>query len=117
MLVVPFSLTLARNSSRLRFLLPAPAARVARVAMSTSPQAAATVSVEYAKSGRSTCKGCSGAIASVALRLGVSARDPHGFDATKWYHVTCFPSSSHSLGPVESINGFDSTWVVVLLRS
>ncbi|KAK8453601.1 hypothetical protein SEVIR_5G312700v4 [Setaria viridis] len=108
MLVVPFSLPFARNSSRLRFLIPASAARVARLAMSASPQAAATVSVEYAKSGRSTCKGCSGAIASGALRLGVSARDPRGFDATKWYHVACFPSASHPLGSVESINGFDS---------
>nr|CAB3478230.1 unnamed protein product [Digitaria exilis] len=76
--------------------------------MSTSPQAAVTVSVEYAKSSRSTCKGCSGSIASGALRLGASARDPRGFDATKWYHVACFPCASHPLGPVESIKGFDS---------
>ncbi|RLN25023.1 polynucleotide 3' [Panicum miliaceum] len=110
MLVAPFSsLSLAFSSGRLRFLLPASAARVARLAMSTAPQAAATVSVEYAKSGRSTCKGCSGAIASGALRLGASTPDPRGFDATKWYHVACFPSdASHPLGPVESINGFDS---------
>ncbi|CAO2194618.1 unnamed protein product [Urochloa humidicola] len=110
MLVVPFSsLSLARNSTRrIRFLLAAPAARVARLAMSASPQAAATVSVEYAKSGRSTCKGCSGAIASGVLRLGATTPDPRGYDATKWYHVACFPSASHSLGPVESINGFDS---------
>ncbi|GJM93207.1 hypothetical protein PR202_ga09751 [Eleusine coracana subsp. coracana] len=75
--------------------------------MSTS-QAAATVSVEYAKSGRSTCKGCSAAIASGALRLGASARDPRGFDSTKWYHVACFPASSHPLGPIEGITGFDA---------
>ncbi|RLM92787.1 polynucleotide 3' [Panicum miliaceum] len=107
MLVAPLSsLSLARSPGRLRFLLPASAARVARLAMST---AAAAVSVEYAKSGRSTCKGCSGAIASGALRLGASTPDPRGFDATKWYHVACFPSdASHPLGPVESINGFDS---------
>ncbi|XP_025819033.1 polynucleotide 3'-phosphatase ZDP isoform X2 [Panicum hallii] len=111
MLVAPLSsLSLARSPGRLRFLLPASAARVARLAMSTAPQAAAAaVSVEYAKSGRSTCKGCSGAIASGALRLGASTPDPRGFDATKWYHVACFPSdASHPLGPVESINGFDS---------
>ncbi|KAF8751377.1 hypothetical protein HU200_012048 [Digitaria exilis] len=109
MLVIPFSsLSLARNPIRLRILLPASAARLARLAMSTSPQVAVTVSVEYAKSSRSTCKGCSGAIASGALRLGASARDPRGFDATKWYHAACFPCSSHPLGPVESIKGFDS---------
>ncbi|XP_066306943.1 polynucleotide 3'-phosphatase ZDP-like isoform X2 [Miscanthus floridulus] len=110
MLVVPFSyLLIARNPIRLRLLLPLSAARVTRLAMSTTPPAAAaTISVEYAKSGRSTCKGCSEAIASGALRLGASARDPRGFDATKWYHVSCLPSSSHPLGPIESIKGFDS---------
>lgn len=108
MLVVPFYLRIARNPIRLRLLLPVSAARFTRLAMSTTPAAAATISVEYAKSGRSTCKGCSGAIASGALRLGASARDPRGFDATKWYHVSCLPSSSHPLGSIESIKGFDS---------
>ncbi|KAL6616026.1 hypothetical protein ACP70R_038296 [Stipagrostis hirtigluma subsp. patula] len=70
--------------------------------------ATVTLSVEYAKSGRSTCKGCSEAIAAGALRLGASAPDPRGFDATKWYHVACFPAAAHPLGPVESIAGFDS---------
>ncbi|XP_021313432.1 polynucleotide 3'-phosphatase ZDP isoform X2 [Sorghum bicolor] len=110
MLAVPFScLRIARNPIRVRLLHPVSAARVTRLAMSTTPPlAAATISVEYAKSGRSTCKGCSGAIASGALRLGASARDPRGFDATKWYHVSCLPSLSHPLGPIESIKGFDS---------
>lgn len=76
--------------------------------MSASPAAKATVSVEYAKSGRSSCKGCSAAIAKGALRLGASARDPRGYDSTKWYHVACFPASSHPLGPVEEVEGFDS---------
>jgi hypothetical protein len=62
-MLVPFS-PLARNPS----LLPS----AARVAMSTSP-AASAVFVEYAKSGRSTCKGCSTIIDSGALRLGASA--------------------------------------------
>ncbi|KAK3165375.1 hypothetical protein QOZ80_1AG0032390 [Eleusine coracana subsp. coracana] len=104
-MLVPFS-SLVRNPSLL--LLPLRSAtRAACFAMSTS-QAAATVSVEYAKSGRSTCKGCSAAIASGALRLGASARDPRGFDSTKWYHVACFPASSHPLGPIEGITGFDA---------
>ncbi|GJN17740.1 hypothetical protein PR202_gb04836 [Eleusine coracana subsp. coracana] len=102
-MLVPFS-SLAQNPS---LLLLRAATRAACFAMSTS-QAAVTVSVEYAKSGRSTCKGCSAAIASGALRLGASARDPRGFDNTKWYHVACFPASSHPLGPVEGITGFDA---------
>lgn len=80
--------------------------------MSTAPAASAaakaTISVEYAKSGRSSCKVCSEGIAKGALRLGASARDPRGFDSTKWYHVACFPSSSHPIDPVEKIKGFDS---------
>lgn len=99
-----------RNPSLL--FLPA-VVRIARGAMSASPATKATVSVEYAKSGRSSCKGCSAAIAKGALRLGASARDPRGYDSTKWYHVACFPASSHPLGPVEEVEGFDSikVWV------
>lgn len=77
----------------------------------SSPQAVVsdkgTVSVEYAKSARSSCRGCKESIAKGVLRLGVAAQDPRGFDSTKWYHVTCFPTSN-LLGPVEKINGFDS---------
>ncbi|KAL5220602.1 hypothetical protein ABZP36_025315 [Zizania latifolia] len=82
--------------------------------MSSSPAASAAaaakaiVSVEYAKSGRSTCKGCSAGIVAGALRLGASARDPRGFNSTKWYHAACFPASSHPLGPVEKVKGFDT---------
>nr|XP_051225910.1 polynucleotide 3'-phosphatase ZDP-like isoform X4 [Lolium perenne] len=78
----------------------------------SSPEAAVadkgTVSVEYAKSARSTCKGCNVSIAKGAVRLGVAAHDPRGWDSTKWYHVACFPASSHPLGPVEMLSGFDS---------
>ncbi|KAL6845119.1 hypothetical protein ACP4OV_024614 [Aristida adscensionis] len=66
------------------------------------------LTAEYARSGRSTCKGCGEAIACGALRLGASARDPRGFDSTRWYHVECFPAASLPLGPVESLNGFDT---------
>jgi hypothetical protein len=100
---------LSRNPS-LR-LLPA-AVRAARAAMSASAspasKTAVSVSVEYAKSGRAACKGCSDAIAKGALRLGAHARDPRGYDTTKWYHLACFPASSHPLGPVEEVQGFDS---------
>jgi bifunctional polynucleotide phosphatase/kinase len=67
-----------------------------------------SVLVEYAKSGRSTCKGCSENIAKGALRLSASAHDPRGYDSTKWYHVACFPASSYPVFPVESLKGFDS---------
>uniref|UniRef100_A0ACD5VI82 Uncharacterized protein n=1 Tax=Avena sativa TaxID=4498 RepID=A0ACD5VI82_AVESA len=98
--------------SRNRSLVLLPGAlRIVRATMSTSPTASAakeTVSVEYAKSARSVCKGCSAAIAKGALRLGTHAHDPRGFDSTKWYHIACFPTSSHSLGPVENLPGFDT---------
>lgn len=66
-----------------------------------------TVSVEYAKSARSTCKGCSVIIAKGALRLGVSFHDPRGFESTRWYHVACFPTSTYTVSPVENLKGFD----------
>lgn len=75
----------------------------------------ASVSVEYAKSGRSTCKGCNENIAKGALRLGASAHDPRGFDSTKWYHVACFPTSSYTVFPVENLKGFDSIEVCTLI--
>ncbi|KAM0868950.1 hypothetical protein ACQ4PT_041000 [Festuca glaucescens] len=88
-----------------------PSAKKAKADLS-SPEAVVaekgTVSVEYAKSARSTCKGCNVSIAKGALRLGVEAHDPRGWDSTKWYHVACFPSSSHPLCPVEKLKGFDS---------
>ncbi|XP_052114672.1 polynucleotide 3'-phosphatase ZDP isoform X3 [Arachis duranensis] len=67
---------------------------------------------EYAKSNRSTCKACSKAIESKALRLGVVAKGKGGFDITKWHHLDCFPfpSDSESLlaSPEDAIKGFSS---------
>lgn len=62
--------------------------------------------VEYARSGRSSCKKCSSAIAKDALRVGAVSRDSRGFDMTKWHHLGCFPFSS--LDSVEAIGGFSS---------
>jgi bifunctional polynucleotide phosphatase/kinase len=73
-----------------------------------------TVSVEYAKSSRSTCKSCNVSIDKGAVRLGVAALDPRGWESKKWYHVACFPTSSHPLGPVEKLSGFDSIKVWAL---
>ncbi|OWM88588.1 hypothetical protein CDL15_Pgr002355 [Punica granatum] len=62
--------------------------------------------VEYAKSGRSSCKKCSKAISKDAVRVGAVSRDSRGFDMTKWHHLGCFPFSS--LSSAEGINGFSS---------
>ncbi|KAL0406731.1 UNVERIFIED_CONTAM: Polynucleotide 3'-phosphatase ZDP [Sesamum latifolium] len=64
---------------------------------------------EYAKSGRSSCKKCSKAIASSSLRLGLVSKDPRGFDMTKWHHLDCFPfNNSDSVSSAEAIAGFSS---------
>ncbi|KAL0311379.1 UNVERIFIED_CONTAM: Polynucleotide 3'-phosphatase ZDP [Sesamum angustifolium] len=64
---------------------------------------------EYAKSGRSSCKKCSKAIASSSLRLGLVSKDPRGFDMTKWHHLECFPfNNSDSVSSAEAIAGFFS---------
>ncbi|KAK4750674.1 hypothetical protein SAY87_004156 [Trapa incisa] len=62
--------------------------------------------VEYAKSGRSSCKKCSSAITKDALRVGAMSRDARGFDMTKWHHLGCF--SFISLESAEAISGFSS---------
>ncbi|XP_048326222.1 polynucleotide 3'-phosphatase ZDP isoform X3 [Ziziphus jujuba] len=63
---------------------------------------------EYAKSNRSTCKKCSKAIDSKALRLGLVSRDARGFDMTKWYHLACFSFGSESVASAETIKGLES---------
>lgn len=69
--------------------------------------------VEYAKSGRSSCKKCSTAITKDAVRVGAVSRDSRGFDMTKWHHLGCFSFSS--LNSVEAISGFSSlkVWHVI----
>ncbi|PKA64672.1 Polynucleotide 3'-phosphatase ZDP [Apostasia shenzhenica] len=62
--------------------------------------------VEYAKSNRSSCKVCQKAIAAGSVRLGLSMKDPKGFDLVKWHHLSCFPTSSHPLCALEEIKGF-----------
>lgn len=76
--------------------------------LSQSPMAPPKVVAEYAKSGRSSCKGCSKAISNGALRLGSSSKDTRGFDLVKWFHVDCFPSASRSLPVAAEIVGFSS---------
>ncbi|KAG8386419.1 hypothetical protein BUALT_Bualt03G0146800 [Buddleja alternifolia] len=74
---------------------------------SSSSAAPVKIVAEYAKSGRSSCKKCSKAIASSSLRLGLVSKDPRGFDMTKWHHLSCFPfSNSDSISSAEAIAGF-----------
>ena len=98
--------------------LDEPSPKKVKTHMSSSMKAVsekASVLVEYAKSGRSTFKGCSENIAKGALRLVASAHDPRGYDSTKWYHVACFPTSSYPIFPVENLKGFDSVKVGPLI--
>ncbi|KAJ0989287.1 hypothetical protein J5N97_007643 [Dioscorea zingiberensis] len=67
-----------------------------------------TLVAEYAKSSRSSCKGCGKSIPSGSLRLGLSSKDPRGFDVTKWHHFGCFSSQSHPIAVAEEIKGFSS---------
>ncbi|PIN15958.1 3'(2'),5'-bisphosphate nucleotidase [Handroanthus impetiginosus] len=76
---------------------------LASLAMSSSK-----VVAEYAKSGRSSCKKCSKAIASSSLRLGLVSKDPRGFGMTKWHHLNCFPFGTGSISSAEAITGFSS---------
>lgn len=71
--------------------------------------------VEYAKSGRSSCKKCSKQIAVKALRLGSVFKDPRGFESVKWHHLDCFPFASDHFDSVESIGGFSSLQVTCYL--
>lgn len=72
--------------------------------LAKSPMSAKVV-VEYAKSGRSSCKKCGKAIAAKAPRLGLVSRDARGYDVTKWHHVDCF---SEKIESPETIKGFES---------
>lgn len=47
------------------------------------------IEVDYAKSGRSTCKSCKDMIQKGELRLATSL-DCDQFSGTKWYHWKCF---------------------------
>ena len=46
--------------------------------------------VEYAKSNRSTCRGCFVKIEKAVLRIGVITVDEdHGHSQTSWHHLGC----------------------------
>lgn len=79
-----------------------------------SPMASSTkVTVEYAKSGRSSCKKCDEKIPAKSVRLGLVSKHPQGFDQTKWHHPDCFPFSSDFVSSVEDIAGFSLLQVYI----
>ncbi|XP_019249487.1 PREDICTED: polynucleotide 3'-phosphatase ZDP isoform X2 [Nicotiana attenuata] len=74
-----------------------------------SPMASsAKVTVEYAKSGRSSCKKCDNKIPVKSVRLGLVTKHAQGFDQTKWHHIDCFPFNSDFVSSAEDITGFSS---------
>ncbi|XP_060187431.1 polynucleotide 3'-phosphatase ZDP isoform X2 [Lycium barbarum] len=87
------------NNSNPRFLL-----FISAMSSSSSTK----VTVEYAKSGRSSCKKCDEKIAAKYVRLGLVTKHPQGFDQTKWHHIHCFPFNSNFVSSVEDITGFSS---------
>ncbi|XP_069116799.1 poly [ADP-ribose] polymerase 1-like [Argopecten irradians] len=63
---------------------------------------------EYAKSGRSSCKACSGSIAKDSLRLAIMVQSPM-FDGKipNWFHFACFWKRAR-VEDANHIHGFDA---------
>ncbi|XP_004605484.1 poly [ADP-ribose] polymerase 1 [Sorex araneus] len=64
--------------------------------------------VEYAKSGRASCKKCSESIPKDSLRMAIMVQSPM-FDGKvpHWYHFTCFWKVGHSIQqPDVEVDGF-----------
>ncbi|XP_020098804.1 polynucleotide 3'-phosphatase ZDP isoform X2 [Ananas comosus] len=101
----PYLSLISRNPSFPNLFFLSASARLAPLSP-RPPMAPPKFSVEYAKSGRSSCKSCGKAIAAGAVRLG--SPDPRWIDALKWYHLDCFPTKSHAFATVEAITGFSS---------
>lgn len=83
------------------------------IAHLTPPMATEKMVAEYAKSGRSSCKGCGKNIPVRSLRLGLTGKDPRGFETVKWHHLDCVPTS-RSFTSVEEIKGYYSLKVKTL---
>uniref|UniRef100_A0A2R8M738 Poly(ADP-ribose) polymerase 1 n=1 Tax=Callithrix jacchus TaxID=9483 RepID=A0A2R8M738_CALJA len=64
--------------------------------------------VEYAKSGRASCKKCSESIPKDSLRMAIMVQSPM-FDGKvpHWYHFSCFWKVGHSIRhPDIEVDGF-----------
>eukprot|EP00285_Hemiselmis_virescens_P012158 CAMPEP_0173401730 /NCGR_PEP_ID=MMETSP1356-20130122/51793_1 /TAXON_ID=77927 ORGANISM="Hemiselmis virescens, Strain PCC157" /NCGR_SAMPLE_ID=MMETSP1356 /ASSEMBLY_ACC=CAM_ASM_000847 /LENGTH=108 /DNA_ID=CAMNT_0014361939 /DNA_START=26 /DNA_END=348 /DNA_ORIENTATION=+ len=62
--------------------------------------------VEYAKTGRASCKRCKNKIDKDVLRLGKYVQSPH-FDGwvPNWFHVDCYFGSTKAMPDPEDIAG------------
>ncbi|XP_059442325.1 polynucleotide 3'-phosphatase ZDP [Corylus avellana] len=97
-----FSLFCIQNPKRFSFFC------FQKSPMPPPPPNSSHVVAEYAKSNRSSCKGCAKAIVKEALRVGMVSRDARGFDMTKWHHLECFPVGAASVDSAEKIKGFET---------
>eukprot|EP01050_Picozoa_sp_SAG11_P007982 SAG11_NODE_682_length_7769_cov_45.167275_13_plen_82_part_00 len=70
--------------------------------------------VEYAKSNRSTCRGCFVKIEKGAVRIGVNTVDPdYGHSQTAWHHLDCTDKEhAENLESTSAIQGFDTLAVI-----
>jgi len=64
-------------------------------------------SVEYAKSNRSTCKGCKVKIDKDTLRIGVSVEGDGDYMMTSWRHLACI-MKPNALGSLDYLAGYGS---------
>ncbi|BFZ12172.1 hypothetical protein BsWGS_15210 [Bradybaena similaris] len=66
---------------------------------------------EYAKSGRSSCKACKGAIGEQSLRLAIMTQSPL-FDGkvANWFHFTCFWKRTKCSNPDDIYNFHSLRW-------
>ena len=69
---------------------------------------ATTWPAELAKSGRSSCKKCKGAIEKGALRVGKQFDDEAGHARTMWYHVGCWPVPRALVSVADDVVGWDA---------
>lgn len=69
---------------------------------------ATTWPAELAKSGRSSCKKCKGAIEKGALRVGKQFEDEAGHARTMWYHVGCWPVPRALVSVADDVVGWDA---------
>lgn len=106
------------NNFRKLFTVPAPPPPFRTASGGRNPHlpmaAPESIKAEYAKSNRSSCKGCSKTIENKSLRLGLVSKDKtRGFESVKWHHLTCFPPPYPDSPHI--ITGFSSLKVFIPL--
>ncbi|XP_012253348.2 poly [ADP-ribose] polymerase [Athalia rosae] len=79
--------------------------------------------VEYAKSGRASCKGCSKVITKDDLRIAAMVQNPfHDGKMPKWYHSECFfdkqrPKTTADIAHFDSIRWEDQGKIKTMLEA